>query len=380
MRLPSREEFKLYFPGFRSCVIKNFLLMVYAIIEGRSCSLYKCAELIPGEAVFESSYKRLLRFVRMRHAEQFCLGVGYLIMALFPREEAFYAVIDRTNWKLGVRPINVLFVGILLWDRLYVPLLWEPLESHGNSTQQQRMALLERFCTLWQSPRQLVLLADREFIGRQWIQWLRKRHIGLVIRLRENDYLDEVADSLRILEGLVPQRIRRCVRKHGYFVAKVTLAGCDLYYVALPDTKHKYKVASFLSHRGDAQWVQQAYRRRWYIEVFFKQVKRDGFNLEDLGVTQIDRVRVMVAAVSFAYALALREGFIEQAKRPIPLKRNRKTGQTWSAVSLFRYGYRWLRRKMRTAKLFIAFIRQIIQRTIRNGTTSTTRFFTQSVQ
>lgn len=358
MDFSSVAEFKVYFSGFRICVIKNFLLLVYAIIESRSCSLYKCAEILPGEAFFDSNYKRLLRFVRMPRPAQFCICVSHLIMAFFPKQDAFYVVIDRTNWKLGARPINVLFVGVLLWEQLYIPLLWEPLESCGNSNQKQRLILLEQFCKLWPEPKELVLLADREFIGRQWIRWLHQRGIGMVIRLRENDYLDEVAQSLGIKEGFVPKRIRRSVRNHGCFQAPITLADCHLHYVAFPDAKHKHKTARFITHRGDASWVYKAYGRRWSIEVFFKRVKTDGFNMEDLGVTQIDRVRVMMAAVSFAYVLALRQGRIEETKKPIIVKKNRKTGQQWLSVSVFRLGYRWFRRNMNSVLQLINYIRR----------------------
>lgn len=360
MHLPSVVEIKAYFPGIRICVVKNFILLVYAIIESRSCSLYKCAEVLPGEAVFDSNYKRLLRFVGMQRASQFCLCVSHLIMAFFPNQDAFYVVIDRTNWKLGAHHINVLFVGVLLWERIYIPLLWEPLESCGNSNQKQRLALLEQFCKLWPAPKELVLLADREFIGRRWIQWLHHRGIGMVIRLRENDYLDEVAESLDIKEGFVPKRIRRCVRKHGYFQAPITLAGCNLHYVAFADAKHKHKAARFITHRGDTPWVYEAYGRRWSIEVFFKRVKTDGFNMEDLGITQIDRVRVMMAAVSFAYVLTLRQGRIEEAKKPVVLKKNRKTGQQWLAVSVFRLGYRWFRRNLNSVPQLIRYLRRML--------------------
>lgn len=360
MRLASVIEFKAYFPGFRICVVKNFFLLVYAIIESRSCSLYKCAEVLPGKAFFDSNYKRLLRFVRMEHADRFCLCVSQLIMATFPKEDTFYIVIDRTNWKLGTQPINVLFVGVLLWERTYIPLLWEPLESCGNSNQKQRMALFEQFCRLWPKPKGLVLLADREFIGRRWIKWLHHQGIGMVIRLREKDYLDEIAKSLAIKEGFVPKRIRRNVRKHGYFQRPITLAGCKLHYVAFPDAKHKHKSARFITHCADAPWVYEAYGKRWSIEVFFKHVKTDGFNMEDLGVTQIDRVRMIMAAVSFAYVLTVRQGRVEEAKKPISLKKNMRTGQQWLSVSIFRLGYRWFRRNMKSVIQMIGYLRRKI--------------------
>ena len=343
------------------------MLLVYAIIETRSCSLYKCAEVLPGTATFDSGYKRLLRFIRLSRAEQFCLCVSRFIVALLPEQEAYYVAIDRTNWKLGTRSINVLCVGILIWERCYIPLLWEPLACDGNSVQAQRIALLNQLITLWPESKQLVVLGDREFIGRTWIQWLNQHHMGMVIRVRKNDYLDEVADSLGIQEGFVPQRIRNSVRQNGYFITEITLAGCLLYYVAFPDAQHAHKQARFITHSPDPQWVFQAYGRRWCIEVFFKCVKTDGFNLEDLSVTEPDRVRMMVAAVSFAYVLAVHQGQIEQTKKPAPIKKNKKTGRRWPSVSVFRLGYRWLRRRIRTFNQMIKYISLKLRRTIQEN-------------
>lgn len=360
MILPSCDQIKAFFPGIRICVVTNFLLLAHAMIVTRSCCLYKCAEVIPGDALFESSYKRMLRFVRMQGAECFSLLVGYLLLALLPPQERYYLVIDRTNWKLGTRPINVLCLGVLLKERYYLPLLWEPLPKEGASSQSERLALLERFCRLWPAPERCVLLADREFLGRKWIAWLRQRGISIVIRLREDAYLDEVMVSLQ--QAYVYRRIRRAVRRKGHFVAPITLAGCSLYYIALPDRKRSGEVVCFLSDCPDVEWVGQAYERRWKIEVFFKQVKTDGFNLEDIHLVDVDRVRMIVAVASFAYALALHQGVIEARKRPIGLKKDHKNGTNWPAVSLFRYGYRRLRRKASEAQRFVRFVLRIVEK------------------
>jgi hypothetical protein len=74
----SVDEIKAFFPGFRRCVLKTFLLLVHAVVATRSCSLYKCAEVIPGDALFDSRYKRLLRFVCMQEAEFGDLRSPYL--------------------------------------------------------------------------------------------------------------------------------------------------------------------------------------------------------------------------------------------------------------------------------------------------------------
>lgn len=376
----SIDQIKAFFPGFRRCVLKTFLLLVHAVVATRSCSLYKCAEVIPGDALFESRYKRLLRFVCMQEAERFCMLVGYLLLSLLPEQLMYYVVIDRTNWRFGNTPINLLCLGILLKGNYYLPLLWVPLPKDGASSQTERIALLERFCKFWPAPKRCVLLADREFVGRKWIRWLSERGMSMVIRLREDIYLDEVMVSLQ--QAYPYQQIRSAVVARGHFVAPITLAGQALYYIGLPDQDHAGEVVCLLSNSPDVAWVYQAYGRRWKIEVFFKQLKTDGFNLEDIRVVDINRVRVLMAVASFAYVLALHKGLVEAKKRPVKLKKDAKNGKSWPAVSLFRLGYRWLRERAGEADRFVRFVLRLVRKLAHaiRPPTAPGRRFAKSVQ
>jgi Transposase DDE domain len=268
----------------------------------------------------------------------------------------------------------------LLKGDYYLPLLWVPLPKDGSSSQDERIALLERFCQFWPAPERCVLLADREFAGRIWIRWLGERGMSMVIRLREDIYLDEVMVSLR--QAYPHAKIRRAVKRRGYFMAPITLAGQALYYIALPDQEQSGEVVCLLSDSPDVAWVYQAYGRRWKIEVFFKQIKTDGFNLEDIRVVDIDRVRVLMAVASFAYVLALHQGLVEAEKQPVKLKKDAKNGKSWPAVSLFRLGYRWLRERAGQADRFVRFVLRLVRKLAQaiRSPTAPERQFAKSVQ
>ena len=51
---------------------------------------------------------------------------------------------------------------------------------------------MKQFVKIHGSANGFTLLADREFVGRIWFGWLRRRGVKLVIRLREKDYFEEV--------------------------------------------------------------------------------------------------------------------------------------------------------------------------------------------
>ncbi len=58
-----------------------------------------------------------------------------------------------------------------------------------------------------------------------------------------------------------------------------------------------------------------------------------------MNLTDLDRIRLMISVVSFAYILCLKEGIEQDIQNPIPLKKD-KNGKTWLSISIFRYGYR----------------------------------------
>jgi hypothetical protein len=311
--------------------------------------LYKCAETIPGDVAFESKYKRLLRFFQIKSSLSFCLGVGYLIISIAMNLPFFantvYLAMDRTNWKIGKFNINPLFIGLVLPNRVFVPLIWVPLDKRGNSNQTERIDLLETFLSMWTlklSSKQFVLLADREFVGDTWLTWLKTNAFSFVIRLRINMYLDVIATELGKQKEQMERYICRQIRKNKSFVCPININGLVLYYIAVANTKTgtKDKFVCFISDCNDANWVNGSYDKRWKIEVFFKHIKTNGFNLEDMNLTDMDKIRLMMCVVSLAYILCVKEGIIQDSKKPITLKKSKKTGKTWLKVSIFRYGYR----------------------------------------
>jgi hypothetical protein len=65
-------------------------------------------------------------------------------------------------------------------------LLWTVLDKAGTSNQGERIALLRRYLALFGSGSIAWLLADREFIGSRWIEFLLENTILFAIRVKEN--------------------------------------------------------------------------------------------------------------------------------------------------------------------------------------------------
>jgi hypothetical protein len=90
--------------------------------------------------------------------------------------------------------LSVAFQGVS------VPLFWMILrDKRGNSDTRERIFLMKRYLKTFRSERIDYFLADREFIGHEWLSFLIENNIGFYIRVRNNSIgkVKEVSFPLR---------------------------------------------------------------------------------------------------------------------------------------------------------------------------------------
>jgi hypothetical protein len=194
--LTESAQIKRFFPYHSKQVITTFLVLINCIIQCRTVCLYKCRDKVAGvlgdksKTKPESHYARLLRFFKINMIAQFITGIRQLIMTIAPVEDQ-YLIMDRTNWKIGHKNVNLLTIGGLL-KNTFVPFHWLQLNKRGNSNFKERKKLFNNLAALFQwagkSIKGMILLADREFIGNDWLEFLSSLEVSFVIRLKENMY------------------------------------------------------------------------------------------------------------------------------------------------------------------------------------------------
>jgi hypothetical protein len=144
-----------------------------------------------------------------------------------------------------------------------------------------------------------LLLADREFIGADWLKFLNDNSIPFVIRLREH---------LRVVtedgcELTLSARLRGTRKSRG-FRARLWAQDAEdaiWFNFAVKRLKGEWLiVASSLPPRR----ALAAYRRRWAIECMFADLKTRGLNLEDTGLTDPRKLDLLMAIVALALAWA----------------------------------------------------------------------------
>ena len=146
--------------------IKLMALLLHALCVVQTVSLHKLAAAMPTALDRDSNLRRLQRFIA-KYALSLDI-VARMIFSLLPCKDKLVLSMDRTNWKFGDFNINILMVGVT-YKGIAFPLIFSLLDKRGNSNWEERKKLMERFITLFGADCIDCLVADREFIGKEWI-------------------------------------------------------------------------------------------------------------------------------------------------------------------------------------------------------------------
>ena len=298
-----RQAFKLH-----KSRIKCLAQFILAIIQERTVNMARIATVFEGVEL-ESGYTRLRRFVReiILPYEK----LAYLIVSILGlnKRGRWDVIFDRTNWKLGKKYINILFLAVCL-NGISIPIFFKFLtgKKSGNSNQADRIELIKRFIRTFGKKCLGTILGDREFIGQKWMNWLNKERIPFCIRLKE-DWNKATPPNGQSME------IKKCFP--GLKNGEVRNLGlCKL--GEGKESAHCY-ITGMLTEEGD--WIIIAhseglkdpcefYKQRWQIESMFKAMKTGGFNLEDTHLTLPERLECLIGILSIVCAICYKSGEI----------------------------------------------------------------------
>lgn len=323
--------------------------IIQALFVVRTVNLTQVASAFKSEVKEESSYRRVCRFFT-----DFVFDMSkivLLIFRLFPLGDRFTLILDRTNWKWGKTPINILMLSIA-YRGIGIPLFWVVLNLEGNSCAEDRIDLLKRIVERLGVSRIEMLLADREFIGTQWFRFLIEEKIPFIIRIKQNSMV-EIGEYGKLPIG----RLRKWLSRKKVVNHSITLWGLSL-HVSIEKRKGAKEQMIVVSN-FKCEDPLGMYRRRWEIETMFGCLKTRGFRMEDTHITDPDKIEKMVFVLAIAFCWAYRTGDIQDQTQAIEVKTHGRR-----ARSVFREGLnlirraifgRWILRKFR--QLLLCFTR-----------------------
>ena len=235
--------------GWNKARMTCFVQMLLALMLTRTVNLNKLACLFMGEAAQSSSYRRIQRFFAQFKLDYDRLA-GFTFRLFFVSGGQWHLTMDHTNWQWGKANINILTLGIA-FKGTAIPIYWVLLDKKGNSDTVERIGLVQKFVKRFGKDCIASLLADREFIGENWFQWLLKEKISFHIRIKNNTVTTSTrglpVDIDALFYGLKPgeQRIIQDKRKiwgHQLYLAGLRLTDGEMLIVAtneIPDSAIK---------------------------------------------------------------------------------------------------------------------------------------------
>lgn len=315
--------------------VETLSLLIIGMASARTVNLTHIASERPSDVKVASSYRRLQRFFQhVRPGQDWTANV---VIGLLGIKGPWVLCLDRTNWKVGSRDVNILLLAVVT-RRHRVPLLWTVLDKAGTSDTAERTALMRRYLAIFGASSIKFLLADREFIGAEWFNFLNDNNIPFAIRIKERFRVtDENGRDLPI--ALLLRKTRRAQQFSGRLNGTGTHPAIRLNFAAKRLANGEWLVVA--SNRDGAAALK-AYRKRWAIECLFGDAKTRGFNLEDTRLTNPEKIDLLLGVLALAMAWASKT-----AARLIGTKKNPRKSHGYYAKSWFRIGFDHLRHMLR---------------------------------
>ena len=312
--------------------LETMALLTVGMIGARTVNLVHIADERGSTTVDPAStYRRLQRFfqhVRLEEDWSAPLLAGFAGGA-----EKRTLIIDRTNWKVGETHIN-LFVLAIRTRHSQVPLMWTVLDKAGTSDMEERIALIQRYIACFGKHTIKMLLADREFVGDDWFNYLADNDIPFTIRLPNNRVVTLDNGRKPYLADMItlPSKGRRIT---------ATLNGMTkplIFAAVTPKGRERVIVATNVPGHNPLT----TYRKRWAIESLFGNTKTRGLNFEDTKLTAPAKLALLTAIVALAIAWSVRAARTVLGQNAPPRK-----AHGYLAKSYFRVGFTHLRNLMR---------------------------------
>ena len=339
-------------PGhYQKSVLKSIELLLSGILISRTVNLNKIKDDLPNvlkdsNLKPESYYKKLLRCVETCAPSRIWIDLlCWAVSQIWGKITTLH--IDGTEWSFGSYAIHILVLSAD-FQGVAVPIFFKVYRHEGVLSELERIKFMKKALRYYDLKGK-TLLADREFIGTLWFKFLDEEGIKFIIRLRKKIYKNKVnATEIQRANELIidTQLYEKCTEKalkKGYAQAIIQIDG-QVFRIEFWKNKHyeesiKDPVIFLITNILDKNRVGKKYQQRWKIEHCFKQLKSNGFDIEDIGFKKIHKIQFMIAIVVVLYILAVCKGLICDKKNKLKSKlKTYKSGLIGRAVSIFRQG------------------------------------------
>lgn len=314
--------------------LKLMSMVILALCKVQTVSFHKLSLAFDTSCKADSSLRRIQRFMAT-----FSLNsdlITRLIFSFLPEKENLKVAIDRTNWKFGEQNINIFMLGIT-YRNIAIPLIFTILNKKGNSNSTERIELIDRFISLFGKDCIDCIIADREFVGNKWMEYLNREKLRYYLRIRNNfkTFLPRKNQHIPVnwlFSGMKVGEIR-----HYPKIVKVNGEYCYLSATLNQKSGQKPELLIIASFNQKEQSLLN-YKERWQIETCFRAMKSSGFDIENTHLQDLERIEKLLCLVMIAFVWCYKVGdYLDRYVKAIVIK---KHGHR--AKSVFKYGLEYM--------------------------------------
>lgn len=338
---PKSKDTKLYTTleqhfskDFNKQRIRLISFFIVALIKVRSVNYNKISNAFDVKAIQSSSYRRIQRF--MSSFDFSMKIISTLIFKLLPKQDKYVLIIDRTNWKFGTKNINILMLGIS-YKNVAFPLMFKMLDKRGNSNIKERIELLNQYIEWFGKDTIDMLLADREFVGDDWLSFLNNNNIQYYIRIRQNFKIYSYQEQKTKPVFWLFNNLK--INTFTHYPKIMRLDSQDVYLSGSKVVNREGKIEFLIIVSfNKPEHANEHYKERWQIETLFKALKSSGFNMEETHVTDIKRLERLLLLVMIAFVWCYIVGdYLDTKIKNIKLKKHKR-----KEISVFKLGLDFL--------------------------------------
>lgn len=347
---------------FKVSTVKNLFIVLGSIIQGKTVNLYnlkdevgKISEKYKSQP--NSHYRRLTRFFAKNSLNLLWLSIlNFGLYLVGNTSNVCY--LDATEWSIGKFKLHCLML-VVDYHGVPIPMYFKLYNHKGVLSEKERIDFI-KMAHQWRDLSNKILIADREFIGNHWFTSFEELSIHFIIRIRKGLYKNS------LIGNKTYDKLEKRAFKKSKASCLVNIEGQTfrLWIVKNEDSKKDEPLIYILTSILEKRDTPAHYRLRWKIECFFKHLKTNGYHLEDLRMTDLNKIRLLIAVVSLAYILAALTALDERKKKSMP-KKYYKNGDTFDAVSVFKQGQAILKQSFITLKRLLEII-QFLNVTIKS--------------
>ncbi len=309
--------------------VKLISHIIIALCKVQTVTFEKLSNAFDTKTSSGSSLRRIQRFIADYSLDSDL--IARLIFSLLPKQDKLILSIDRTNWKFGQTNINIFMLGIV-YKGVAFPLLFTMLDKRGNSNSKERIDLINRFISLFGKGVIESIVADREFVGEQWLEFLNRNRIRYYIRIRNNFKVFIPHKNKEVKASHLFTRFRTNEFVYYNKIVRVNGQLCYLSGCKLNNRNGKQDFLIIVSFNKPKK-AQHDYKKRWQIEMCFKAMKSSGFDIEKTHLQDIDRIEKLILLVMIAFLWCYKVGIYLHKISPIQVKKHGR-----KAKSIFKYG------------------------------------------